>query len=271
MKKALLIFVACAATGAALARSPLLPERYESKATIVSLTHDNMFPKATGTVEFMKPCGAQFERIDQTIGELNELGHREIKVEVILSRTNGPSCLALPRKATENFELNTSNGPVALVRELTANAGRVVLECLSDRRPVDGALIQVQLIKLSNQRFNVAFTKQVAARTLPDGVASSVLLASQLRCKISSRDSLLVSCNKSSTEFDEPMNSGFSTRKVSSTGIGGNGTIFTQESLVVEIYSPELADGATETGFPSGIAANGQVELKFPAKDCRAL
>jgi hypothetical protein len=158
---------------------------------------------------------------------------------------------------------------VVLVLELSARAGKVVIDCVNDRRPLDGALNQVQLIKLSNGRYNVAFTKQVASRARPGDGASTVLLASQLRCKFSAEDSLLVTCIKWSTEFDEPMNSGFSTQRQRNSTAGERGT--SKEFILAEIFSPEISEGSPEAGFPEGTSPAGKVVLKFQAKQCRAL
>lgn len=270
MKRLILTLSTLLLAQMALARSPHLPEWYEAKAKIVSLSQNNMFPVATGTVTFMKPCGAQFERIEQTWGELNDQGIRELKIEVILSKFNGPSCLALPRQMSENFEFSTTDGPVVLVLELSARAGKVVIDCVNDRRPLDGALTQVQLVKLANGRYKVAFTKQVASRARPGG-GSTVLLASQLRCKFSTRDLRLVNCSKSSNEFGETMNSGFVTKLVRSTSTGGGGSDDSQNIMSVQIYSPEVAEGSSEAGFPEGTSPSGHLKLEFKAKECRAL
>ena len=67
---------------------------------------------ATRRNSMTSTIGHRYERIEQTWGELDGQGLRELKIEVILSKTNGATCLAMPREVREEFE-----GPAQWRRE----------------------------------------------------------------------------------------------------------------------------------------------------------
>ncbi|MCB0364762.1 MAG: hypothetical protein H6624_16135 [Bdellovibrionaceae bacterium] len=267
MKKLVLFLAGCVIAGNATARS-IIPEPYEGNAEIVSLSQNHMFPRATGYVTFMQGCGDQFLRIVQTPGEQNDLGIREIKVEVKLLINPGAVCLAMPTPVTKEFTINTMDGPIALVKEFSTPLSQIALECTNDMRPVDGALTQVQLVKQANGRYNVIYNVATPGWGAPPE-NSSVVLASNLKCTFAHNDGLLSSCRKSSREFHEPTNSGFTSKSVQTKGVYDNGRVYKADSIAIEVYSPELAANEEGYAYPPQTYP-GRAEISFKLKQCVA-
>ncbi|MCB0384259.1 MAG: hypothetical protein KDD43_02620, partial [Bdellovibrionales bacterium] len=248
MKKLVLFIAGCVIAGNATARS-IMPQPFEGNAEIVSLSQNHMFPRATGYVTFMQGCGDQFLRIVQTPSDMNEMGIREVKVEVKLLINPGAVCLAMPAAVTKEFTINTMDGPVVLVKEFSHPQSQVAFECTNDMRPVDGALTQVQLVEQANGRYNVIYNVTTPGWSgYPE--STSVLVASNLKCTFAHNDGLLSSCRKASTEFNEATNSGFTSKRIQTKGVYDDGRIYKQDSIAIEVYSPELAGNSGGHAYP---------------------
>ena len=259
----------CMIAGTASARDPI-PPPMEVNAEIVSLSQNNMYPKAVGTVTFMQGCGDQFLNIQQTMGQRNDMGIRELKVEVKLLRDFGAVCLAMPQPVTKNFSINTMDGPVVLVEEFSAPQSDIAINCAVDERPFDGNFRQIQLVRQANSLYKVIYNMATAGFGAPPQ-QTSVILGTNLKCAFGVGDGMLSSCRKSGRDYGEATNSGFVSKRVATTGVSDDGFVSTVKTVGIVVYSPELRNNTGGHAYPPQEPYPGRAHLKFPADSCVAL